>query len=559
MVSKLNDVSVRVKLFAGFGIVWVLFAVSGFCITRYTQATVEELTTAEGEVLPHTFNFIETKRDIEQIQGWLTDISATRGAQGYDDGFDEAKTYYDDAVRRIAFAVDEHEKYGEAETVALLKRMQASLDRYYTMGQSMARAYIDGGPELGNPMMEKFDPFAEELTGMIDHLVAQHVKELDSSLATMREHSSLTARTVWVSIGLVLVFSVVVALVIARPIVTSLARAVDFADKMAQGDLRQQLDIHRKDETGLLVEALNSMSSNLKTMFGDVRDGVAVLTSSSAELSAVSEQITANSDRTAEKSGTVSAAAEEMTGNMNHVSASTEQTTMSIQMIAAASEEMTATIEEIAGNTAKGSEITRGAVEEARMVSEKVTELGSAAKEINQVTEAISEISEQTNLLALNATIEAARAGEAGKGFAVVAEEIKVLARQTAEATGEIKGKIAGIQNVTADSVAAIESIVTVIHDINQVVTTVAASIEEQSATTREISHSAAQAAAGGQAVSDNVAQASSAAEGVARTITEVSGAAREMNEGSLQVRTKARDLSGLADQLSGMVGRFTL
>ncbi|VVS92399.1 methyl-accepting chemotaxis protein [Desulfoluna spongiiphila] len=559
MVSKLNDVSVRVKLFAGFGIVWVLFAVSGFCITRYTQATVEELTTAEGEVLPHTFNFIETKRDIEQIQGWLTDISATRGAQGYDDGFDEAKTYYDDAVRRIAFAVDEHEKYGEAETVALLKRMQASLDRYYTMGQSMARAYIDGGPELGNPMMEKFDPFAEELTGMIDNLVAQHVKELDSSLATMREHSSLTARTVWVSIGLVLVFSVVVALVIARPIVTSLARAVDFADKMAQGDLRQQLDIHRKDETGLLVEALNSMSSNLKTMFGDVRDGVAVLTSSSAELSAVSEQITANSDRTAEKSGTVSAAAEEMTGNMNHVSASTEQTTMSIQMIAAASEEMTATIEEIAGNTAKGSEITRGAVEEARMVSEKVTELGSAAKEINQVTEAISEISEQTNLLALNATIEAARAGEAGKGFAVVAEEIKVLARQTAEATGEIKGKIAGIQNVTADSVAAIESIVTVIHDINQVVTTVAASIEEQSATTREISHSAAQAAAGGQAVSDNVAQASSAAEGVARTITEVSGAAREMNEGSLQVRTKARDLSGLADQLSGMVGRFTL
>lgn len=559
MAFKLNDVSVRVKLFAGFGIVWVLFAISGLCITRFTQATVEELASAEGEVLPHTFNFIETKRDIEQIQGWLTDISATRAAKGYDDGYDEAKTYYDDAVKRIAFAIDEHKKYGEADTVALLKTMRVSLDRYYAMGRSMAQAYIDGGPEQGNPMMEKFDPFAEELTGMIDKLVAQHVEELDHSLTTMREHSALTARTVWVSMGIVLVMCVGVALLIAGPIVSSLAQAAAFADKMAQGDLRQTLDIRGKDEIGVLVASLNSMSANLKSMFGDVRTGVGMLMSSSSELSAVSEQITSNSDHTAEASGTVSTAADEMTDNMNEVSASTEQTTVSIQMIAAASEEMTATIEEIAGNTAKGSEITRGAVDEARMVSEKVTELGSAAKEINQVTETISEISEQTNLLALNATIEAARAGEAGKGFAVVAEEIKALARQTADATGEIRGKISGIQTVTSESVDAIESIVTVIHDINQVVTTVAASIEEQSATTREISQSAAQAASGGQAVSENVGQASAAAEGVAQSISEVSRAAREMNEGSLQIRTKARELSGLADQLSGLVGRFTL
>ena len=65
------------------------------------------------------------------------------------------------------------------------------------------------------------------------------------------------------------------------------------------------------------------------------------------------------------------------------------------------------------------------------------------------MTETITEISEQTNLLALNATIEAVRAGEAGKGFAVVANEIKDLAKQTPEATADIKAKISKIQAAT--------------------------------------------------------------------------------------------------------------
>jgi hypothetical protein len=54
-------------------------------------------------------------------------------------------------------------------------------------------------------------------------------------------------------------------------------------------------------------------------------------------------------------------------------------------------------------------------------------------------------------MLALNATIEAARAGESGRGFAVVANEVKNLASETTESTGEIAATLAGLeQNVTA-------------------------------------------------------------------------------------------------------------
>ena len=111
--------------------------------------------------------------------------------------------------------------------------------------------------------------------------------------------------------------------------------------------------------------------------------------------------------------------------------------------------EMTSTINEIARNSEKARTITHESASRAQDVAVKVNALGNAAQEVGNVTETITEISAQTNLLALNATIEAARAGEAGKGFADVANEIKELARQTAEATLEIKGQIEGIQNST--------------------------------------------------------------------------------------------------------------
>ena len=80
--------------------------------------------------------------------------------------------------------------------------------------------------------------------------------------------------------------------------------------------------------------------------------------------------------------------------------------------------------------------------------NQEISQLGRTADGIGQVIEVIQDIAEQTKLLALNATIEAARAGDAGKGFAVVATEVKELARQTAEATDDIRQRVEGIQKL---------------------------------------------------------------------------------------------------------------
>ena len=313
------------------------------------------------------------------------------------------------------------------------------------------------------------------------------------------------------------------------------------------------------DEIGELTRCLNTFIVNLQKTIIDINAGSDNLSESSSQLRMISQQLSAGAEQTSGKSNTVATAAEEMSANMNSVAAAVEEASTNVNTMAVAAEQMTATINEIAKNTEKASSITTTAVAESQKASERVDKLGAAATDIGNVTETITEISEQTNLLALNATIEAARAGEAGKGFAVVANEIKELARQTADATREIKAKIDGIQSSTAETVTEIEEISKVVNEVNEIVTGIAAAVEEQSVNTTEIANNVAQASDGISNITENVAQSSLVAGEVAKDIAEVNHQTNEMSTSSSQVSTSAEELSGLAEQLKGIVGKFKI
>jgi methyl-accepting chemotaxis protein len=358
------------------------------------------------------------------------------------------------------------------------------------------------------------------------------------------------------ALGLGLFLGAVVTRSIAKP----LKVAVAHLDEVARGDVSRDVPreyLERGDEIGMLSKAMQTMSQSLRDVLKDITSGIRVVSSSSAELSANSGQMAGGSREASDKAHAVAAAAEQMTANVVSVAAGMEQTATNLTSVASNTEQMTSTIGEIAGNSEKARRITEEATRQAVRITEQMNQLGQAAREIGKVTETITEISSQTNLLALNATIEAARAGSAGKGFAVVANEIKELAKQTAAATEDIKGRIAGVQSSTAGGIAEIEKVSQVIHEVSDIVSTIAAAIEEQATVTKDIARNVAEASTGVGDANSRVSQTSQATQEIARDIAAVDHAASQMADGSEKVRTSSSELSRVAEQLQLTVARF--
>ena len=345
---------------------------------------------------------------------------------------------------------------------------------------------------------------------------------------------------------------------ITRPILSG----VGLLDRISQGDLTQEVPedlLSRRDEAGAFARSLQRVTKTLRELMTELAHGVATLATASDELSSVSNQSASGLRSASERATAVAAAAEEMSANSVSVASGMDGATSNLTTMSAATEEMTSTIGEIATSSEKARNITASATQQAQQATASMQELSRAAQAIGNVTETITTISDQTKLLALNATIEAARAGVAGKGFAVVAHEIKELARQTAEATEDIRTRVNGIQGSTAGTLGDLERISQVIGEVSEIVNSIATAIEQQSSVTKDIARSVAETAGGVKEASERVAQISQVSQSVARDIASVNHAAAEIASGSEQVLTSSAELSKLAGELKVIIARFKI
>jgi methyl-accepting chemotaxis protein len=375
------------------------------------------------------------------------------------------------------------------------------------------------------------EPIANALQKTLDQMVEQMVADgkatKDAADAEADKGILLMLCMIALGAGIALGLGLFMARILASP----LRHAVDVLEAVAAGDMTVHVDLERADEVGRMAAALNKAVGAMRESLLGIEQASSTVAASSEELSAVSSQMSAN--------------AEETSAQVTAVSAAAEQVSKNTQTVATGIEEMSASIAEIAKNTTEAGRVTSSAVQVAGAAGETVGKLGESSAEIGNVVKVITSIAEQTNLLALNATIEAARAGEAGKGFAVVANEVKELAKQTAEATDDIARRVEAIQHDTRGAISAIADVSTVIAQIHDISNTIASAIEEQSATTAEIAR--------------NVGESSRATDEIATNVSGVSQAAHHTSEGAANAQNEARNLATLAAEVRRLVGRFKI
>jgi len=346
-----------------------------------------------------------------------------------------------------------------------------------------------------------------------------------------------------------------VALAVTRSIVLTADTLRDIGE--GEGDLTARLEVKNHDELGLLSQHFNQFVGKIDDIIKEVSTNTSLLSSTSTELATSAEGMSSSAVEMNARSNSGAAAVEELSASLNTVSSSAGVMSETVTSVATAMEEMNASLREVAHNCADGSRMSAEADDRARIAGETMGTLSASAEEIGKVIETISDIADQTNLLALNATIEAASAGEAGKGFAVVANEVKELARLTAQATDEIGRLITEMQGKAADAVVATSDISELIGQLNGTVQTIASAVEEQSATSTQITHNIGDASQAATSISRNIEEASAGSAEVSRTIQGLNSAAESVSTSADKTDSDSGELSEIAGRLGDLVGQF--
>lgn len=435
--------SVKMKIFLPIsimGFVFFLFVVMQYYAQKENITRVENLSNVSYESVILSENL---KLSVVQIQQWLTDISATRAAEGLDDGFDEAEIYFQKAQSITNELIEINPQHTEE-----LKEIQNRLTPYYETGKKMAQAYIDRGSEGGNTMMGEFDSTSASINEAVDELKEKMLAEAQLAVETTEEKAreSINMGTILFFVVLFVYVSTLffISYTVVRPIRLILKKLKMMAEN--SGDLTQKIDYSAKDEVGALAENFNKMQENFRVLIQQV---VQISSHASTSMQETEKSVNVGlnlSQKMNEQSSFIAGNMEENASSIEEMSTTTQDITQRLDAIVVNAKQQAENsgvikqrAEKLRENAVTSMNQMKKLNEETRDKLDKAIVNAKAVEQINSLTNAIASIASQTNLLALNASVEAARAGEAGKGFAVVASEINSLASNSGNVAEEIR------------------------------------------------------------------------------------------------------------------------
>jgi methyl-accepting chemotaxis protein len=343
-------------------------------------------------------------------------------------------------------------------------------------------------------------------------------------------------------------------------------------NQVAEGDFTvEEVQIKSKDEVGELAKDFNNMVKNMKHLIREVNASSQQVAISSKDLKESAEQTSKATEQITVAIQESASGAEEQQIALQKTTNSLEEISIGMQRIA----ENTSTISETSADTAETAKIggiaVQKTVQQMNLISSSVHEsdavirlLDQRTKEIEEMLNVITDISAQTNLLALNAAIEAARAGEHGRGFAVVADEVRKLADQSNQSSGQISKLIEEIHKdmaqtiqtmgkVKGEVVSGIEIANETEKRFNGILTStsqISQQIEELASVTQQISASVQEISASGENVASIAQQASASSQSIAAS-------AEEQLASMEEVTALSTTLSKMSEELEKLTVKF--